>query len=281
MNRLFATALISIMATVMACAQEIADIQVSYEETSKNWSTDTIQTSRMTLLANARESKYFNDVSLWNDSLSSTPEGKRQLQQILMAACMTQTPEGGISIDMRKGPTKKVHTYIFTNIPNSTLAYYGKFGEDHGYYNEPIDAIEWEICDSTINVMGYECNMATTDYHGRRWTAWFAPELPMPFGPWKLRGLPGLILKAEADNGTCFTADGITQTDRVITPIYSPDNYSLTDRKKALAETEYFYNNSESIIKAKYGANVQFAYDYADRPKYDAQKYALEPDYKE
>lgn len=43
---------------------------------------------------------------------------------------------------------------------------------------------------------------------------------------------------------------------------------------------EYYLNNRESILKAKLGGNVQFAYDPAERPKYDAVRYANEPDYK-
>lgn len=53
-----------------------------------------------------------------------------------------------------------------------------------------------EIADSTKNILGYDCVMATAHYHGRDWTAWFTPDIPLPEGPWKLTGLPGLILEA-------------------------------------------------------------------------------------
>lgn len=268
------------VSAVTASAQDKADILVSYTETAKNWEKDTTDITRMSLLANSRQSKYFNDLSLWSDSLSSTPEGKKQLRQIIMAACMTELPGGGISFDMRKGPVKRVHTYVFNNATDGNLTYYGKFGDEECYYTEPTSEMEWEIADSTLTVLGYECNMAITTYHGRQWRAWFAPELPVPFGPWKLRGLPGLILKAESDNGTSFIADGFQLTDRLITPVYSPEAYRHTERKKALADAEYYLNNRESIIRAKHG-NVQFNYNSHERPKYDSQLYALEPDYHE
>lgn len=266
--------------TAAAMAQEKADILVSYDVESVNYESDTISRSRMSLLANANESKYFNDISLWNDSLSSTPEGKKKRAEILMAACMTQSPDGGVMLDMRRGPVKTIHTYVFNKVSDKETKYYSKFGDEQGYYIEPFDEIEWEICDSSAVILGYDCVMARTGYHGRGWTAWFAPELPVPFGPWKLRGLPGLILKAEADNGNGFAATGIERSDRVITPIYSEDEYSKVDRKKALADQEYYYDNREAIIQAKHGGKVQFNYNTAERPKYDAAKYALEPDYK-
>ncbi len=278
MNRLI-TPIIMCLVAIAASAQQKADIIVSYEIKSRNWETDTISVKKMTLLANTHESKYFNDLSLWSDSMSSTPEGKKELQQIIMAACMTQTPGGGLSIDLRKGPVKNVYTYVFCNTTDNRLRYYDKFAGELCYYDEPMDEMQWEIRDSTANILGYECIAARTDYHGREWTAWFAPELPLPYGPWKFHGLPGMILKVEAVPGFELTATGIEKTDKTITPMYSPDGYQKVDRKKALVEDEYYMNNREAIIKAKHG-DVQFNYNYADRPKYDALKYAPEPDYK-
>ncbi len=270
---------LTILTTIAAAAQPKAEILVSYTEQSKNYETDTVVSRQMSLLAGPEGSKYFNDLSLWSDSLSSTPEGKKQLQQIIMAACMTKGPDGGMTFDMRKGPVKKVHTYVYCNPSENSLKYYGKFADYSAYYDEPLDEMQWEIGDSTATILGYECLSATTDYHGRRWTAWFAPEIPMPFGPWKFHGLPGLILKAEADGGFEYLATGIEKTDRTMTPIYSPDDYQKTDRKKALAENAHFLDNREAMIKAKFGGNVQFNYDSSSRPKFDARKYATEPDY--
>lgn len=173
-----------------AMAQEKADIIVSYEQKSIHWQRDSLETVRMSLLANAQEAKYFNDISLWTDSLKSTPEGKEKWQQIIMATCMTQTPEGGISFDMRKGPVKKVHTYVFTSATNDNLRYFGEFAGESCYYDEPLSEMQWCIEDSTSTVLGYECVKAVTRYHGRDWTAWFTTDIPVPFGPWKLHGLP-------------------------------------------------------------------------------------------
>ncbi len=160
----------------------------------------------MSLLANAIEAKYFNDLSLWVDSLKSTPEGNAQYREIIKKACMTVEPDGSVSFDLRKGPSKKVHAYVFTNLTDGELTFFDKFGEDNGFYTEPFDEINWTIAeDSTATFLGYDCILAESDYHGRHWKAWFTPEIPIPFGPWKLRGLPGLILKATTDGDFSFT----------------------------------------------------------------------------
>jgi len=61
------------------------------------------------------------------------------------------------------------------------------------------DNLNWKILKDTLNFSGIHTQKATTTYKGRNWIAWFAPELPFANGPWKLYGLPGLILEAYDD----------------------------------------------------------------------------------
>lgn len=84
---------------------------------------------------------------------------------------------------------------------------------DNFYYKEKDQAPEWIFDDQdTMTVCGYVCKKATTSYGGRCWTAWFAEDLPIPLGPWKLFGLPGLILSAnDADSLYQFTCIGMEQ----------------------------------------------------------------------
>lgn len=265
-------------------AQNKADIIVSYDYTSPN-KQDKPVTTKMTLLASPTEAKYFNDLSLWVDSLKSTPEGKAKYMEILKKTCMTIDADGVMNWDLRKGPSKKVYTYVFTQPAANAITFYSKFGEELGYYTEPMEEMEWIMVEDSIShILGYDCVMAESDYHGRHWTAWFAPEIPIPFGPWKLRGLPGLILKAEADGGFSLEATGLENTDRIISPMYLREDYSKVDRKKALENAEYYANNAESILNAQ-GQTVKIYYtdddgNQIEMPKYDGLKHSIEPDYK-
>lgn len=283
MNRIVAIFTMCLIA-VVAEAQNKADIMVSYDCVSPNKNGKPLN-SKMTLLANPTEAKYFNDLSLWVDSLKSTPEGKAKYMEILKKSCMTIDEDGVMNWDLSKGPSKKVYTYVFTNLNDGSLTHYGKYGEDLGYYTEPIEEINWTVVEDSIStVLGYECILAESDYHGRHWKAWFTPEIPMSFGPWKLRGLPGLILKANADGGFSFVANGIEKSNRTLTPMYMQGDYSKVDRKKALADAEYYINNEENIMNAQ-GQSVKIYMlddngNQVEVPKYDGLKHSIEPDYK-
>jgi len=60
---------------------------------------------------------------------------------------------------------------------------------------------QWVISSDTCRILGYLCHKATTKFRGREYEAYFTQELPVNDGPWKLYGLPGLILEAKTRDG--------------------------------------------------------------------------------
>lgn len=54
---------------------------------------------------------------------------------------------------------------------------------------------------TTAELFGYTCNKATTKFAGREYIAWYSLDIPIPYGPYKFYGLPGLIVKLEEVSG--------------------------------------------------------------------------------
>jgi GLPGLI family protein len=66
---------------------------------------------------------------------------------------------------------------------------------------KPFPALDWKIWAETKEIEHILCQKATVNYMGRNYTAWFSANIPFQAGPWKLNGLPGLILTAYDETG--------------------------------------------------------------------------------
>ena len=130
---------------------------------------------------------------------------------------------------------------IFKNYPEGKLTHTEKICMDWFRYDEDMPELEWELTDSVTTVLGYECHSAVCNFRGREWTAFYTEDIPLMEGPWKLHGLPGLIMKAtDHDGHYFFECVGIkSNASRPITIYKLP--YNNTDRKK-LYDTKHRYD---------------------------------------
>ncbi len=75
---------------------------------------------------------------------------------------------------------------------------------------ESMPVIAWKIGNDTASFGTLHCQKATAHFKGRDYTAWFCPDLPFHSGPWKLNGLPGLIVEAyDTNKEVVFKFDGL------------------------------------------------------------------------
>lgn len=272
MNRI-ATFLTLCVVAIAANAQHKAEIEVSYTAISPNMRTGKLgdSTHQYILLANSSESKFYSPRTEQIDSICSTQEGEAKFNEMQRAAFF-----GGNSDNI---PHRDGMMYVVKSTETNTMKVYDGAGTEQYVVEEPIENIEWTLVeDSTKNVLGYDCIMATADFHGRKWTVWFTPEVPLQAGPRKLDGLPGLILEADADNGVySFVATGIQNTDHLILPVYLADRYEKITRKDFLKAKRAFLDNSLGQINAKYGSSgvVRGDFKFADASVVDL----IETDY--
>jgi len=97
------------------------------------------------------------------------------------------------------------------------------FSNDYLIIEEPIPALAWVIGTQIRTIGKYEAQQATCTFRGRNWTVWFTPEIPVGLGPWKLQGLPGLILEArDSENKYVCEMISIDMPAKINTPVLPP-----------------------------------------------------------
>ena len=260
-----------------------AEIKVSYNYHKKSMRSDGTIVERdvpFILLANKNQSKFYCPGTEYKDSLLSTPSGRAKERAMFDAAAAAYAQNRDRSA--MDGVVYHSRLYVTKDFAKSVSTTYDEAGMGEcGYYEEPFSEIDWVINeDSTKTVLGYQCVMASTDYHGREWTVWFTPEIPLQDGPWKFCGLPGLVMEASEPSGQHrFSITGIESSSQAIYPIFSSE-YEKMDRKDMLRAERHYRENGNAMFKAATGFELGGGVDAPvteESRKYDF----LETDYHE
>ena len=204
----------------------------------------------MILTFNNEKSKFYNPDTNHIDSICNTPEGRAEFEKYIKSIEWTRDNIGNM-------PARWEKMYVEKDRVNNEMTVYDTVaGEDRYNYTESLGGINWELTDSTSEILGYGCQMAECDYHGRHWTVWFTTEIPVSEGPWKLQGLPGLILRAEETDGFFdFTATGIESYDKDIEPVYEKSRYEKIDRIELYKTLRIIDENFGGFVSARFGTS--------------------------
>lgn len=109
--------------------------------------------------------------------------------------------------------------------------------------------IKWRILEEKDTILGYECRKAEGKYGGRNWIVRFSESLPTKFGPWRLQGLPGLILKAESDDGVhIFECTGVE-------PISEAVNYTVPKNAVKCSRSQFVKYRNRTFCNPLYLEN--------------------------
>ena len=115
---------------------------------------------------------------------------------------------------------------IYRNLEQGKFTTYSTVVGTHYLITEDVVIPEWTMYeDSTITVLGMECKKATTNFRGRYWEVWYTEDIPISQGPWKLCGLPGMILKANCPKFMLIEAISIKNKNLEPVTFYNYLNY--------------------------------------------------------
>ena len=144
---------------------------------------DSLQKAVMILDVTDKKSLYRDDLTVSQDSVLKIDVEKMQKAGVFKDLSKSfQMPKFAYKIT-KEYPTMKVN--FSERMLNSVF----------GYNEEP--KFNWKISNDKQKIGEYEAQKATTEFGGRKWTAWFTESIPFPDGPYKFSGLPGLIVKIE------------------------------------------------------------------------------------
>lgn len=246
-----------------------AFLKAEYKSMSKTINTntgDTITNNKdFVLRIGQGKSFYFDPQTNRIDSLENDPQGKIMLEQADAAALQKAMANmnaglGETWFDIREkmGISRGSRYKNIKDFNTQTITVWDSHMGDRYRYPVEMDELQWELIDSTKMVLDYECQLATANYHGRKWHAWFAQEIPVQDGPWQLCGLPGLIMDAVTTDGEYgFTIKGIQQCDEPLgDPYENPDKIFKSTRIAVLRMKDYGRRNRAAQVSAMTGGKV-------------------------
>ncbi|WP_282629687.1 GLPGLI family protein [Empedobacter sedimenti] len=98
---------------------------------------------------------------------------------------------------------------------------------------------DWKIEKEKKSVNGFTLQKATLNYKGRDWIAWFNSEIPLPYGPYKFQGLPGLIFELyDSENIFHFSLIKSQRLDSVFDTTNFLEN-NFEHKRRTISEIEY------------------------------------------
>lgn len=187
------------------------------------------------------------------------------VDSIIMRSSQEQIAQAALEGKLSNGE----YMTIFKNYPYGRLTHTEKVCIDWIRYEEDLPEFRWELIDSVATVLGYECQGARCKFRGREWTVFYSEDIPLSDGPWKLQGLPGLIMKASDDKGHyTFECIGIKSDARRPITIYKVPYNNV--KRSGYYDIKHRYDvNPYAYYEATTGGHVTVT-DTEGNPQLDA-----------
>ncbi|MCZ4693657.1 GLPGLI family protein [Ancylomarina euxinus] len=162
----------------------------------------------------------------------------------------------------------RVHRFceytLFKNYPNKgNIHFKGGLGPKVNVMVDESINFNWKLQTNSDTIIAkYPCQKATCNFGGRKYVAWYTMVIPISDGPYKFKGLPGLIVRI---------AD--TKKEHVF-QLYKVKNSNAGTSIINVVEDQYQNSTPQGFAKAmkvyiadmyrKYGGNTDISYSNPD-----------------
>lgn len=173
----------------------------------------------MMLKVGPKSSVYYSYARFYADSLIEADKAAGASQEV-------------ISEHLKQAGGGFINYQVYKNYPAGKTTLLDVIATSRFRSEEPVERPEWTLLPDTATLLTYLCNKATCRFRGRDYEAWYTTDIPRSEGPWKLEGLPGLILKAADSRGHyTFVCTGIEKAREGETIQFTGSEYEPVSRK--------------------------------------------------
>lgn len=187
-----------------------------------------------------------------------------------------KTGAGLANVNLAKAPRTKF-SFVIIKKEGETLTYDNIYTSRY-FYKEDKE-LSWVIYKEFKNIDGLNCQKASTNFAGRQYEAWFSKEIPVSDGPYKFRGLPGLIIQVyDIKKDYVFNLSSITHKYYNTDPQYR--NAKHMSKSDFVSAYNNFRKNAIDILNSRgknYGNTVDIKRNYDAMLKKENNPIELRP----
>ena len=157
-------------------------------------------------------------------------------------------------------------SYVFKDfLKNEMYAQERLFTNDFDV-KDKLSVFNWELLNDTTTILSFKCKKAKTYFRGRNYEVFYTEEIPVPDGPAKFNGLPGLILRVKMiDDKAIYLIEGIRlstakDSDAPINPYAAKKALTFEEFKKLYlrkySEVEAYSQTTEGFKVYRVGVEI-------------------------
>lgn len=222
--------------------------------------------TNMTLSLGKHSSRYCTQKLYYENSDGAKHEREKQ-QENISAKPLKVVSGGPLLLVNKHGAI--INEEIIKDISARKLTVNAVLGIKAYEMEIDLPKINWDIQDENKVIGDYTCQKALGEYGGRTYEVWFTPDLLFQDGPWKLSGLPGLILEArDTRNEVSFLFKELSRTSggKETTASLLNHGFSIQTNVRAFNKAKKAFETDPESVMAAQAPNATVAVKNIDAP---------------